>query len=96
MKSKLITVLFVMLLTVVGCSSSGDTKTPDGKIAVINTMMAKGYEMSANQRNTINQQVTEGKKLISQGKKEEANKLLGETLELLEVIAETDRFNKSE
>jgi uncharacterized lipoprotein YehR (DUF1307 family) len=96
MKAKLITVLLVMLITVVGCSSSGDKNTPDGKIATINTMMAKGYAMSENQRETINEQVAESKKLVSQGKKEDANKLLDQTLELLEVIAETDRFNKSE
>ena len=96
MKSKLITMLLVMLLVVAGCSSSGDTSTPDGKIAAINTMMGKGYVMSKNQRDTINQQVAESKTLLSQGKKEEAIKLLDQTLELLEVIAETDRFNKSE
>jgi uncharacterized lipoprotein YehR (DUF1307 family) len=96
MKSKLITMLLVMLLVVAGCSSSGDTNTPEGKIATINTMMAKGYVMSKNQRETINQQVAESKTLLSQGKKEEANKLLDEAIKLLEVIAETDRFNKSE
>ena len=96
MKSKLITMLLVMLLAVAGCSSSVDKNTPDGKITTINAMMAKGYVMSKNQRETINQQVAESKTLLSQGKKEEANKLLDEALAQLEVIAETDRFNKSE
>ena len=96
MKSKLITLLLVMLLIVAGCYSSGDKNTPDGKIATINTMMSKGYVMSKNQRETINQQVAESKTLLSQGKKEEANRLLDQALEMLEVIAETDRFNKSE
>jgi len=59
-------------------------------------MMAKGYEMSKNQRETINQMVADGKKLASQGKTAEADKLFDEALKLLEVIAETDRFNKSE
>jgi len=59
-------------------------------------MMTKGYAMTQNQRETINQQVAESKKLISEGKKEDANKLLDQALEMLEVIAETDRFNKSE
>ncbi|KPJ99838.1 MAG: hypothetical protein AMJ60_03620 [Desulfobacterales bacterium SG8_35] len=97
MKSKLIIGLLIILLAVAGCSSSGSKSSgPDDKIATINTMMAKGYEMSRNQRETINQMVEEGKKLVSQGKTEEANKLFDEALKLLEVIAETDRFNKSE
>lgn len=96
MKSKLITMLLVMLLVVAGCSSSGDTNTPEGKIATISSMMTKGYAMTQNQRETINQQVAESKKLMSEGKKEDANKLLDQALEMLEVIAETDRFNKSE
>lgn len=97
MKSKLITALLVLLLAVAGCSSSGSkSNAQDEKLATINTMMAKGYEMSKNQRETINQMTAEGKKLVSQGKKEEANKLFDEAIKLLEVIAETDRFNKSE
>jgi len=97
MKSKLITALLIMLLAVAGCSSSGSKSNgPDDKIATINTMMSKGYEMSQNQREAINQLVAEGKKLVSQGKTEEADKLFDEALKLLEVIAETDRFNKSE
>ena len=97
MKAKLTAVLLILLLTVAGCSSSGSkTGTRDDKIATINTLMAKGYEMSQNQRETINGLVAEGKKLMAEGKKEEADKVFSQALELLEVIAETDRFNKSE
>jgi len=96
MKSKFIAVLLVMLLAVAGCSSGSKSNSPDDKIATINSLMAKGYEMSQSQRETINQLTAEGKKLISQGKTAEANKLYDEAIQLLEVIAETDRFNKSE
>lgn len=97
MKSKLITVLLVMLLAVAGCSSSGSkSNSPDDKLATINTMMNKGYEMSETQRQTVNELIADGKNLVAAGKQAEANKLLDEAIELLEVIAETDRFNKSE
>jgi len=96
MKLKLIAVLLVMLLALAGCSSGSKSNSPDDKVSTINTLMAKGYEMSPNQRETINQLTAEGKKLISQGKTAEANKLYDEAIQLLEVIAETDRFNKSE
>jgi len=97
MKTKLIAVLIVMMLAVVGCSSGGGkANTPDDKLATINTMMKAGYEMSDNQRNNVNKAVEEAKKLISQNKIDEANALLKKTINTLELIGETDRFNKSE
>jgi len=98
MKSNLITLLLVMLLAVAGCSSSGEKSSTaeNGKLATINTMMNKGYEMSANQRQTINKLVADGKALEAKGQQAEAERLYDKALEELEVIAETDRFNKSE
>ena len=97
MKLKLISVLLIILLAVAGCSSSGSKLSPtEEKIATINTLMSKGYEMSQNQRETINQLTADGKKLVSEGKTAEANKLFDEAIKKLEIIAETDRFNKSE
>lgn len=97
MKSKLLAVLLVIMLGVVGCSSSGSKSSPtEEKIAAINTLMSKGYEMSQNQRETINKLTADGEKLVSEGKTAEADKLFDEAIKLLEVIAETDRFNKSE
>jgi uncharacterized protein YceK len=97
MKLKLISVLLIVMLAVAGCSSSGSKLSPtEEKIATINTLMSKGYEMSQNQRETINQLTADGNKLVSEGKTAEANKLFDEAIKLLEVIGETDRFNKSE
>jgi len=98
MKAKLIAVLLMMLLAVGGCSSSGEksTSSDSGKLSTINNLLSKGYEMSENQRQTIDQLVAEGQELAAQGKQEEANKLFDQAVEMLEVIAETDRFNKSE
>jgi hypothetical protein len=96
MKSKLIAVLLIALLAVAGCSSGSKSNTPDDKIATINSMMSKGYEMSDNQRNNINKAIEEAKKLIAANKTDEANALLKKTINTLELIAETDRFNKSE
>jgi uncharacterized membrane protein len=96
MKAKLVAVLLIMMLAVVGCSSGSKSNTPDDKIATINTMMKAGYEMSDNQRNNVNKAVEEAKNLMSQNKIDEANALLKKTINTLELIAETDRFNKSE
>jgi uncharacterized protein YcfL len=96
MKSRLIAVLLVMLLALAGCSSGSKSNTPEDKIATINTMLSAGYEMSDNQLNNINKAIEEAKKLLSQNKKEEASALLKKTINTMELIAETDRFNKSE
>jgi uncharacterized lipoprotein YehR (DUF1307 family) len=96
MKIKLIAAILVILLAVAGCSSSGEKSTAGGKLATVNTLLSKGYEMSENQRQTINQLVAEGKDLADQGKQEEADKLFDKAIAMLEVIGETDRFNKSE
>jgi uncharacterized protein YcfL len=96
MKSRLIAVLLVMLLALAGCSSGSKSNTPEDKIATLNTMLSAGYEMSDNQLNNINKAIEEAKKLLSQNKKDEANSLLKKTINTLELIAETDRFNKSE
>ena len=96
MKAKLVAVLLIMMLAVVGCSSGSKSSTPDDKIATINSMLSKGYEMSDNQRDNVNKAVEEAKKLMSQNKIDEANALLKKTINTLELIAETDRFNKSE
>ena len=95
MKAKLIVLLLVILLGIAGCSG-GKSKTPEDKIATINSMMSKGYEMSDNQRNNVNKAVEEAKKLLSQNKIDEANRILKKTINTMELIAETDRFNKSE
>jgi len=79
--------------------TSGEKKassSDSGKLTTINNLLSQGYEMSENQRQTINQLVAEGKELTAQGKQEEADKVFDQAIELLEVIAETDRFNKSE
>ncbi len=97
MKSKLIVFFLVIMLALAGCSSGGGkSNTPDDKLATITKMMNAGYEMSDNQRNNVNKAVEEAKELISQNKIDEANALLKKTINTMELIAETDRFNKSE
>ncbi len=85
MKSKLIALLLIMLLAVAGCSSGSKSNSPDDKIATINSLMSKGYEMSQDQREQITRMLAEGTKLVSLGKTEEANRLFDEAIKLLEV-----------
>ena len=95
MKRILIAVLLSFSLALAGCSGS-KSNTPDDKVATINSMMSKGYEISDNQRSKVNQMLEDGRKLAAEGKTAEANSLLNKAINMLELIAETDRFNKSE
>jgi len=96
MKAKLMVFLLCILLAVAGCSSGSKSNTPDEKIATINTLMSKGYAMTTNQKESVNMLLEEGRKLAAEGKTAEANKQLDRAIEMLEVIGESDRFNKSE
>ena len=94
MKKLLSGLLLLFFFMAAGCSSS--PSTPQDQLATISKMLSKGYEMTTEQRQEIDGQVNQANELIKAGKTEEAQKLLSNVLGDLEVIAETDRFNKSE
>jgi uncharacterized lipoprotein YajG len=95
-KTKLMVYFLCVFLAVAGCSTGSKSNTPEEKIATINTMMSKGYEMSRNQKAAITMQLEDGRNLLAQGKTAEANKQFDNAIKMLEIIAESDRFNKSE
>jgi hypothetical protein len=94
MKKNLLGLLLLLFVVLFSCSKA--PTTPQDQLALINEMLSKGYEMTDNQRDNINDQVTEAKDLLTSGKQEEASKIMAAVITELEVIAETDRFNKSE
>ena len=94
MKKVLYAILLSFLLIPAGCS---DTPAgPEEQLKVVNEMLSRGYEMTENQRQEVDEQVNEANALLEAGKMTEASALLSKVLTDLEVIAETDRFNKSE
>ena len=83
----------MLLLALAGCSGSSN---PQDQLATIDKMFAKGFEMTATQRQEVDSLVAEAKKLIAAGKTEESSKLLAKAIKLLDFAEEADRFNKSE
>lgn len=94
MKKFLRILLLVFFSLVAGCSSN--PPTPQEQLTTIATILSKGYEMSAQQRQKIDDQVNQAKEFMKVGSNEEARKILSTVLADLEVLVETDRFNKSE
>ena len=93
MKTKLLAVFFAIFLAVVGCSGSSN---PQDQLATVDKMLAKGFDMTAPQRQEVDKLVTDAKKMIAAGKAEEAGKLLKQAIKVLEFAEEADRYNKSE
>lgn len=97
MKVKKISSVLVLLLCLVfaGCSSDSAT-TPQAQLTTITAMLAKGYQMADQERQRIDGQVKQARELMQEGNSAEAGKILARVLADLEVLAESDRFNKSE
>jgi hypothetical protein len=93
MKSKLLAVFFAIFIALAGCSGS---KSPQDQLTTIDKMLAKGFEITAPQRQEVDSLVAEAKKLMGAGKIEESSKLLKQAIKVLEFAEEADRFNKSE
>ena len=93
MKSKLLAVFFAIFIALAGCSGS---KSPQDQLTTIDKMLAKGFEITAPQRQEVDGLVAEAKKLMGAGKIEESSKLLKQAIKVLEFAEEADRFNKSE
>jgi hypothetical protein len=94
MKKILSCLMLLLLVVTFGCSNA--PSTPQEQLTEISKMLSKGYEMTDNQRQAIDDQVVRANELLASGNTEEASKILTTALVDLELIAETDRFNKSE
>ena len=94
MKKILVGIMLMCSLITFGCSS--EQKTAEEKLAKVNEMLSKGYDMTSEQEEQIDNQMKKINELMAAGKKEEASEVLSVTIKDLEQIAEWDRFNKSE
>lgn len=88
--------ILLLLFFIVASGCSSNSSTPQDQLATITTMLSKGYQMSVQERQKIDDQVNQAKEFLKLGSNDEAQKILANVLADLEVIAETDRFNKSE
>ncbi|GAB4279253.1 MAG: hypothetical protein Kow0092_35060 [Deferrisomatales bacterium] len=94
MRSLLIGLL--LALSLVGFACSSGPKTPEEQLAAAQDLLSQGYEMSAAERQSIEDRIAQGKSLLEAGKKEEAASVLGKALADLQAIGDRDRLNKAE
>ncbi len=96
MKKLIVGLLMLLLLAASGCSSGSSTATPQERLAKAVEMMGKGYDMAVAQKEEIQKEIDRAKDLMKSGQNDKASELLNKVLAELELIAEADRFNKSE
>ena len=89
-------VIVAILAVLVGACSQGSDSQGSDPVQAINAMMSKGYSMTEDQKQAINELASQGKKLQAEGKKAEAQAAFDKALAMLNALAEADRFNKSE
>ena len=94
MKKVVFGILLLFSFIIAGCSS--EPTTAEDKLAKVKDLLVQGYDMTPEQRESIDKQMKQVNEFMAAGKKEEASKVLSVTIKDFEKIAEWDRFNKSE
>ncbi len=93
MKKLLNIFIAAIFMIVVGCSSGSD---PKSQLATIDDLQKKGFPMTAEQTESVNTFVAEGKSLIEQGKDKEASEALAKAIDILNMALDADIFNKAD
>jgi type IV pilus biogenesis protein CpaD/CtpE len=68
---------------------------PDAQLNKIDQLMAKKYPLSAEQVSQIPDSVANGKRLLAEGKREQASTEVNQAIEVLAKAADADRLNNS-
>lgn len=77
---------------IAACSPS----TPQEQLAAIDTLVAKNFPMTEQQRTEVEKHLASGKSLLQDGKEAEASTAFGEALEILKLAQDADLYSKSE
>lgn len=87
------TVFAAVLAAALSACGTGD---PEAQLSKIDELLAKNYSLTAKQLSQVTDSVANGKRLLAEGKRNEASTELAAAIEVLEKAADADRFNKSE
>ena len=90
MKKTLFAAVFTAVLSACGADD------PKSQLNKIDELLAKNPPLTAEQTSQVTDSVANGKRLLAEGKHNEASTELAAAIEVLEKAADADRFNKSE
>ena len=85
-------IIAAMFVFIVSCSSSD----PQTQLKDIDKLMNSEFTLNAEETETVNSLVTEGKKHIEQGKEKEASEALAKAIKVLKMTEDAYIFNKAD
>ena len=92
MKKIMQLIIAAMFVFIVSCSSSD----PQSQLKDIDKLMNSEFTLTAEETETVNSFVTEGKTYIEQGKKIEASEVLAKAIKVLKMAEDAYIFNKAD
>ena len=92
MKKIMQLIIAAMFVFIVSCSSSD----PQSQLKDIDKLMNSEFTLTAEETETVNSFVTEGKTYIEQGKKIEASEALAKAIKVLKMAEDAYIFNKAD
>lgn len=95
MKRTVFWLVFLGVLVMGSCQAKGPA-TPEARLAQIQELSAKGFEIASVPQEKIDGFVAEGKKLMADGKTEASVAALDRAIKVLERARDADTFNKAE
>ena len=81
-----------LLLVIAACSQN----TPQDQMKEIDTLLNKGFPITAEQRENIEKFSARGRSLLQEGKSAEAGKEFSEAIRILKLAQDADIFNKAD
>ena len=91
MKKIMQLIIAAMFVFIVSCSSD-----PQSQLKDIDKLMNSEFTLTAEETETVNSFITEGKKHIEQGKQKEASEALAKAIKVLKMAEDAYIFNKAD
>ena len=94
-KMKKLLYLFIAGIFIVSLNCSGGSD-PQSQLTKIDELKSKGFPITSEQMQSIDNYTAKGKGLLEQGKEKEASEALAEAIDILNMALDADIFNKAD
>jgi hypothetical protein len=94
-KMKKLLYLFIAGIFIISVSCSGGSD-PQSQLNKIDELKGKGFPITSEQMQSIDNFISEGKGLLEKGKDKEASEALAKAIDILNMALDADIFNKAD
>ncbi len=92
MSLRLLPAILFLALTFTGCGDS----SPQSQLSDINELLSKDFPITTEQKAETDKLISEGKRLLQEGKTSESSQALASAFKILKQAEDAAMFNKSE